>query len=105
MDEQNLVQCLNRLSPEDHARFLARLAFHLTVAGRDTYAQGATGIARPQAARGVNELQHKVLGQMLHCWNDTERYPNDVFSKTIFELASAFDCESNLVAALDFAVR
>jgi hypothetical protein len=48
----------------DQWRWLAKLAFLLSVLARDTYVVGGTGIADPIRMRRFNELAHRVAGQL-----------------------------------------
>ena len=70
-------------APEVQARFLARLALELTVVARGTHPQAATDTADAVCAetlQAVNELQHRIAGQLVHLLShDPHRYPDDVF--------------------------
>jgi len=52
------------LDPSTKAKFLAALAYCLTVLGRDSYDPAATGVLRPEWLRQVNEMQHRVLAAL-----------------------------------------
>lgn len=54
---------------ECQLRFLARLSFELTVAGRGSYEVGTDDLDHPRHLRRVNEIQHRVtacLSQLLN---------------------------------------
>jgi hypothetical protein len=56
------------LAPDFAVRFLARLSWEITVAGRNSYEAGSDELTNPRQLRKVNELQHRVaacLSQLL----------------------------------------
>lgn len=60
---------INELPLECLLRFLARLSFNLTVAGRNSYEVGTNELTHPPELRRVNEIQHRVtacLSQLLN---------------------------------------
>jgi len=60
---------INELPLECQLRFLARLSFNLTVAGRNSYEVGTNELTHPSELRRVNEIQHRVtacLSQLLN---------------------------------------
>jgi hypothetical protein len=64
----NIAEIANEtagLTLEQKRRFLARLAFELTIAARDTYVPGWEEIAAPRQLRGFNEMQHLVTSNLL----------------------------------------
>jgi hypothetical protein len=63
----NIAEIANEtagLTLEQKRRFLARLAFELTIAARDTYVPGSEEIAAPRQLRGFNEMQHLVTSNL-----------------------------------------
>ena len=59
---------ISALPLECQLRFLARLSFELTVAGRASYEVGTDDLTHPRQLRRVNEIQHRVaacLSQLL----------------------------------------
>lgn len=76
------------LSAPARSRFFLRLAHELTVRARGAYEPGTAGVADPSMLRAINELQHKVMGHVLHL---TERgrhaYPDDVLIAILGEVA------------------
>jgi hypothetical protein len=56
------------LAPDLAIRFLARLSWEITIAGRHTYEAGTDELSSPRQLRRVNEIQHRVtacLSQLL----------------------------------------
>ena len=54
-----------QLTLEETCRFLARLAFELTIAARDTYGAGSEDIADPRQLQAFNEIQHRVTSSLV----------------------------------------
>lgn len=52
---------LTELPVQSRLRFVARLSFELTIAGRSSYEAGTDELARPRQLRLVNEIQHRVI--------------------------------------------
>jgi hypothetical protein len=64
---------LAKLSDAEQAQFLVRFSFELTIAARDTYEIGGTGVEKPDRLRLVNEVLHRALGQSEKCLRGEER--------------------------------
>ncbi|NVD74791.1 hypothetical protein HUX88_30340 [Duganella sp. BJB1802] len=62
---------IGRLPFERQLRFLARLSFELTVAGRNSYEVGTDNLEHPQQLRRVNEIQHRVSACLSQLVNGT----------------------------------
>jgi hypothetical protein len=60
MTVNEIATAAAQLAPEQKVRLLARLAFELTIAARDTYVPGSKDIAEPHQLRAFNEMQHRV---------------------------------------------
>ena len=52
------------LDPSTKAKFLAALAYCLTVLGRDSYDPDTKGVFHPECLRQVNEIQNRVLAAL-----------------------------------------
>lgn len=50
--------------------FLAGLGHEITIAGRNSYAAGSDDLENPSELRRINEIQHRVLGCLLHLMHD-----------------------------------
>lgn len=66
---------LASLSTEAKIRFLARLGFEITIAGRGSYEAGTEDLVDPRLLRRINETLHRVTSFLLHvlrgsCWPD-----------------------------------
>jgi hypothetical protein len=98
MDTEQLLKLIQSRSAADQLRFYSLLSLNLTVRARETY-------GREDAARllqGFNELQHKVLGQIAKlATDDANRYPDEVFVKTIFDIAEKNGLSRALSLTLD----
>ena len=81
------------------------LGFELTISGRGSYLLNSLEVERPQTLRGINELEHKLLSQALHLLEQSKGYPNDVFTRILFEIADQYGCLSELVIAIDQACQ
>ena len=66
MNQEEIKRRFTNLSAETKLRVLARLGHNLTVAARDTYEFQASGVKAPQRLRALNEIQHRVVGQIVH---------------------------------------
>jgi hypothetical protein len=53
-----------KLSTSEQAVVLARFAFELTIAARDTYVPGSNAVQFPERLRAINEIQHRVMGRL-----------------------------------------
>jgi hypothetical protein len=62
---------IGRLPFESQLRFLARLSFELTVAGRNSYEVGTDSLEHPQQLRRVNEIQHTISACLSQLINGT----------------------------------
>jgi hypothetical protein len=59
---------IGSLALDRKLRFLARLSFEITIAGRNSYEAGTDELTNPRQLRQVNEIQHRVtacLSQLL----------------------------------------
>ncbi len=105
MGKEILLGIQERLSGEQLAKFLVRFAFNLTVVARNTYVTGSDMVDKPKALRGINEIEHRVLGRALHVWDDTWRNDPDTFGDMIFELANIYGCVFELENAIAFSAE
>lgn len=103
MNATELGLAYQQLSKEEKTGWLSKLAFQLTVAARGAYPRDANQPALSTALMGVNELLHKILGQSLHMASGTASYPDDVFIRTLCEIADQYQCTHELYTASDMA--
>lgn len=74
------------LPREEQIETLIRLCHELTIVARDTYEVGGSGLVHPARLRRINEVQHRICGQILALLrNDPHRYPNVVLMGMISE--------------------
>ena len=105
MNATELGLAYGRLPTNEKAGWLSRLAFQLTVAARGAYPRDANEPALVTPLMGVNELLHKVLGQSVHLASGTASYPDDVFVRTLCEIADQYQCTHELYTASELASR
>jgi hypothetical protein len=82
--------------------FLARVGVDLTIAGR-ACVLGRRGDDRTAALAALNELQHKLLSQIVALGMDGERYPDDVFWTILHETATRYSIDAALADAIAVA--
>ncbi len=76
---QEAIDRFSALDSDTKIRFLARLAFELTIAARATYVPQSDDIDDPAAIRHINEATHRVTSQLTKMIeSESERYPDDV---------------------------
>lgn len=61
---EEILARVSKLSPQARLSYLARLAHGITIAMRDAYEAGGTGLTNPSEARKLNEIQHQVTGAL-----------------------------------------
>jgi hypothetical protein len=76
------------LSQEEKARFLCRLGTRLTILARQLCVEQELTIYAMQQARCLNEMCHKLFGQLGHLIADGQGYPDDVFVASLRSLAA-----------------
>ena len=76
------------LQDEDKVTLLGRVAFDLTIDVRDVSSSALSEVQRLEKLQGINELQHKLLGQMLaHQNKTTARYGDRDFFRMLVHKA------------------
>lgn len=90
--------------PNKKVRVLSLLAHNLTICARSAYLPEVSDDLARQRLRGLNELLHVVTSQVWHMvWEDTKRYPDDVFMDILFEKAQMGHCEGDLLQAFQWS--
>jgi hypothetical protein len=80
------VQLFASLSTNDKIRFLSRLGWELTIAGRDAYKPQTEELTHPTRLRAINEIQHCIFSHLYALASDNSvRYPDDVIVTIILE--------------------
>ena len=91
LDVERAIKLYTAKLDSVQALFLSALAHRLTIDARSAYGVEGDTVDNPGQLRKVNELMHRILGQQFKLMrNDTERYPDDIFIRMLFEGAS--DC-------------
>ena len=86
MNEAISLYCAK--SEQEKMMILARLSHQITIFARDTYELENEGLSEPEKLRCINEIMHRILGQLnKHLYSDSDRYSDDVFVKMIFDMA------------------
>jgi hypothetical protein len=98
MDVSRLADLVKKLDREAQMRLYLKLAHQLTIRARETYASDPA-IAK-QTLEGINELQHKLLGQVSALMVDAKRYPDETFVRVIFGTAEQRGIGLHLALAL-----
>ncbi len=107
MNAQQLSEWLSSISIADRIRALALVYSRLTVCSRELFlperiaGREATVVAK---LKGLNELHHKIAGQLIGYAEDPEKtYPVEVFSRIVFETSDKFEIRAYLNSAIEFA--
>lgn len=83
-------------------RFLAYMAWELTIQARVAYAAQRDRVDDALALRTANEIQHQILGHLQKLlMRSTDRSPDDVLFKTLLQLAEATGHESYIQGAME----
>jgi len=86
MDTPHLVAEFRSLPPASQIDTLVRLAYELTILGRDTYEPSSLGLRHPNRLRSLNEVQHRITSHVLALLaGDSRRYPDEVLAAIILE--------------------
>jgi|SRR6516162_3472554 hypothetical protein len=86
MDTTQIVAEFRSLPPASQIESLVRLAYELTIVGRDTYEPASLGLQHPNRLRSLNEIQHRVTSHVLALYAaDSGRYPDEVLASIILE--------------------
>jgi hypothetical protein len=90
-------------SQDQKARFLAALAFELTICARGTYDVGKPGVLQPEALRAFNEIQHRVTAALRDCVLGGERMPLSAVLEMLDSRAGQFDVDEAILRAERFS--
>ena len=97
MDVNEALSLYRGKSEQEQMKILARLSHQITIFARDTYELESEGLSSPEKLRCINEIMHRVLGQLnKHLNSDSSRYPDDLFIKMIFDMADTCQFEGDL---------
>ena len=72
------IERFESLSSDDKARVLGQVSHHFTIAGRDASTQGDCQQQRDKLV-ALNEVQHKLAGQIVAILKNNSRYPDKDF--------------------------
>lgn len=92
MNKNEAIEIFSDLPTNEKADFLARLAWELTVAARETYEVGTDNLTNPKLMHSINETQHRLLSQLSAILrNDANRFPDEVFWQIMFDNNQAME--------------
>src|SRR5437762_1189184 len=104
MTESETIRAYQSLRNDEQVRLLARLAHSFTLRARSTYVAGTSDVADPAQLRGINEVLHRITGQLGHLLeSESARYPDDVFAEMLCAGTREFGCEADLARLLQTA--
>lgn len=73
LTHQECLDALDKLSPREELRFLARFGHRITVVARGTYEFQAPGVVDPRSLRNYNEIHHRIYAQIRSLVEDGTR--------------------------------
>jgi hypothetical protein len=101
-DMRQAVQRLAALSAVARLKGFIRATHFVTIAARDSYEVGTSGLRSPDRLRAANELMHKLLGIALASAEGRETYPDDVIVEIVEEMAPAAGIDPQQIFARIF---
>jgi hypothetical protein len=103
--EEQIKETLAGIRREQKLRLLAALAHEITNCARTAYAGGMEAEPALQALRALNEVQHRVVGQLSHLLaNDPHCYPDGAFVDVLMEWARDGECDAQVIEAFKRAI-
>ncbi len=85
MTQQDCEQTLASLSAVEQSQLLALLGHELTILGRYAYEFQGPGVTDPRLLRDLNEIQHRVHGQLFSLARCGEPdFPADLMASWLF---------------------
>jgi hypothetical protein len=101
MNEDEAVELYRSLPEADQIRLLSIWAHELTVHARGTCVAGSEDVRDPRRLRVFNEAEHKVTAHLRDLiMNEAQRYPDEVFARTLWAFAEALDIQKYLATLL-----
>ncbi|WP_031496184.1 hypothetical protein [Bryobacter aggregatus] len=94
---------LEDAAPEAKNAFLAKVAFELTIRGRDTYEPGTSGVSEPNRLRALNEVMHRLTKRMFKRISGNDDLNETEFWKALTEISDCGGCLADLVASAEAA--
>ena len=62
---ERAISFIDSMTATNQIRFLTRIVYELTIAGRTTYSFSSSSVDKPECLRIINELQHRVAGVLI----------------------------------------
>ncbi len=95
---------LESAEPQAKNAFLAKMAFELTVRGRDTYEPGTSGVLNPSRLRALNEVMHRLTKRIFkRIGSGNDDRSETEFWQTLTEISDHGGCLADLMAAAETA--
>ena len=90
---------LENAAPEAKDAFLAKVAFELTIRGRDTYEPGTSGVSAPNRLRALNEVMHRLTKRIFKRVSGNDDWNENEFWKALTEISEGGGCLADLLAS------
>ncbi len=84
---------------------ILRLVFNLTITSRNAYEVNGDGVDRPEILRGINEIQHQLLGRILAINSSGYLIPEAEFVKKLFAISSLYGCDEEFEYAIQYTLE
>jgi hypothetical protein len=97
------VDELEDAAPETKNAFLAKVAFELTIRGRDTYESETSGVSAPNRLRALNEVMHRLTKRIFKRISGNDDWDETEFWKALTEISACGGCLADLVASAEAA--
>lgn len=98
---ETLMPHIESLSHDARTALLARIAYELTICGRDTYEVGTDNVLEPRLLRAYNELLHRVTAAVVQHQSGSGGYS----AESILELVRSFGTMHNRAKQVDWALN
>ncbi len=105
MEIDYLESLEDKLTRDQFIQFLIRLGFNLTVTARNAYQAKTNEVDKPNILRGINEIEHRVLSQVLHLMKGAEGPSYKSLIIQIYELTKIYKCQMELENAVRFSLE
>jgi hypothetical protein len=83
---------------------ILKLTFNLTVTARNAYIIHEDGVDRPEILRGINELQHRLLGRVLAMNSDRYLAASVEFADKLYAISELYSCIAEFETAIQFTL-
>jgi len=95
---------VENLSQQEKTSLVARVAYELTIAARESYEPATRGVIDPGRLRALNEVMHRLTRRTLSTVSQ-ENWSEAEFWEALLELSEQGGCVNDLVIAASIASR